>query len=1226
MAYERDIFLPNMHMLSQEGKPIMVASAKKRPAKEFKKIPVPADLSREIALTDNARTVLHKRYLRKGPDGDPVETEAEMFWRVAYHVARAEVALGGDEASVEHWARRYYDLLTGLRFFPNSPTFTGAGTPLGQLAACFVLAIDDDMGRTGEGIFETLRHAALIQQTGGGNGFAFSRLRPKGANVATSNGSATGPVGFLRVYDQAFGEIAQGGQRRGANMAVLKVSHPDVRDFIQCKATEGAIENFNISVGMTDDFMRAVEHDEDFDLINPQDGTVWETVRARDLFGMVAEYAHNNGEPGMLFLDAANRENPVPHLYDLEATNPCVTGDTLVATPNGWKRADAFQEGDEIGTVLGTGNVATIEVHEAVPVFDVRLSDGGTVRVTAAHQFHARDSHTNFFEHRRTDELQIGDWVRVYKAQVPDNPVPQGCVDLEDRHYGFWVGVLMGDGYDTPHDLSKNVVRISTHADEEEAEDAWNAILENAFAAVGTERVATSVNKGGRGMTIDPQPGRVIADWVKSLPLGPAVSREKTLPEAYINSNREFLIGLLDGLFSTNGNVDLSSNHPLIRFHTASAELAQQVRRILLLFGIHGRISESVGKQQAIDDRTKYDVVISGESFGRFFEQITLSHPEKQYRMEEAALRSNFTGGNWAAKVISIEPAGVETVYDLYEPRSDTWITNGYVSRGCGEQWLGPFENCCLGSVNLAQHYTEAGHVDWAKLQESIELSTRFLDHVVTANAYVPAVPQLREAAERVRRIGLGIMGLADMMYALGVRYGSAEGQEFASQVMEFVRYHSMRMSIELAQQHGPFPAIEGSRYDPNNLRWTIPQPIVEHVSDWGRPALDWPGIEAALKQHGIRNGAQTTIAPTGTIATVSGCEGYGCEPTFALAYMRYVVNNAGNSNDRDKLQYTSPLFQRALEHANLTPAQINKIVKQVNKTGTCQTVMDVPDHIRRVFVVAGDISGEEHIHMQGAMQAWVDNAISKTINMPASATVEDVKDAYLLGWKLGCKGLTVYVTGSREKVVLETQETAEKRAQQAEAPARDLADAPTLFNEAKKPRPRHLPGRTYRVETPAGTAYVTINENGYGPGHPFEVFIHTAKAGSEVMAVAEATGRLISYLLRLTSTVSPRKRLTEVVRQLSGIGGEHSMGFGENKVRSLPDGLAQVLDEYLGETAHIEAVDHVPANVHQHPLPLEDQPGFGASIGDICPTCGSATLVYEEGCQKCYSCGYSRC
>ena len=266
----------------------------------------------EIGLSDNSRQVLHKRYLRRGLDGKPAETIEGMFRRVARAVAEPDGSYGYDAATTEE---SFYALLTSLRFFPNSPTFTGAGTPLGQLAACFVLPISDDMGRRSDGIFQTLRDAALIQQTGGGNGFSFSRLRPKGDSVASSAGVATGPVGFLQVYDIAFGEVAQGGTRRGANMAVLQVDHPDIEQFVSCKEKEGQISNFNISVGITDAFMQAVEADADFPLVNPRDGQVWRTVRARDLFDKIVTYAHHNGEPGALFLDAANRSNPVPHLY-----------------------------------------------------------------------------------------------------------------------------------------------------------------------------------------------------------------------------------------------------------------------------------------------------------------------------------------------------------------------------------------------------------------------------------------------------------------------------------------------------------------------------------------------------------------------------------------------------------------------------------------------------------------------------------------------------------------------------------------------------------------------------------------------------------------------------------------------------------------------------------------------------------------------------------------------
>jgi ribonucleoside-diphosphate reductase alpha chain len=792
-----------------------------------------------IPLSDNSRAVLERRYLRRGANGKPIETIEEMFYRVAFHVAQPEKESGGD---AEGTTAAFFELLTQLKFMPNSPTFTGAGTPLGQLAACFVLPITDDMGRDEAGIFQTLRDAALIQQTGGGNGFAFSRLRPKGALVRSSAGQATGPVGFLRVYDQAFGEIAQGGTRRGANMAVLRVDHPDIREFIRCKTDENQITNFNISVGVTDAFMEAVRNDEPFELIDPHSGEVWETVQATELFEMVVKQAHHNGEPGVLFLDAANRQNPVPHLYELEATNPC------------------------------------------------------------------------------------------------------------------------------------------------------------------------------------------------------------------------------------------------------------------------------------------------------------------------------------------------------------------------GEQWLGPYENCCLGSINLAQHTGPDRTIDWDGLRRTVELTTRFLDNVVTANAYVPAVPQLAKAALRARRIGLGIMGLSDLMYHAGIRYGSEEAQEFAAQLMEFVRYHCMMTSVALAEQRGPFPAIKGSIYDPEHMSWQPPQPLTPFEREFGRPELDWKKVVDGIAEHGIRNAAQTTVAPTGTIATVAGCEGYGCEPVFALAYVRHV-----NDNGQDlELQYTSPLFERALLDTGLSDQERTAIVEEVSRAGSCQSIGAVPQDIRDTFVVAADITPEEHVRMQAAIQAFVDNSISKTCNFPRSATEADVAEAYQLAWKLGCKGLTVYVTGSREKVVLETQATKSKK----EFPAKQQ----TLWPESKKPRAGILRGETHRVSTPLGHAYVTINEN--GNRNPFEVFIQTSKAGSDTAAVSEAIGRLVSYILRLSSPVAPRSRLLEVVKQLSGIGGGRPLGFGSNRVLSLPDGVAQALDEYVRESQHDGAKSNgrVPDKV------------TAELFGDLCPECGEAAVVNEEGCRKCYSCGFSEC
>ena len=429
----------------------------------------------------------------------------------------------------------------------------------------------------------------------------------------------------------------------------------------------------------------------------------------------------------------------------------------------------------------------------------------------------------------------------------------------------------------------------------------------------------------------------------------------------------------------------------------------------------------------------------------------------------------------------------------------------------CGEQWLGPGENCCLGSINLAEHCGPEGQVDWDSLQESVVLSTIFLDDVVDANAYVPAVPILKEAALRARRIGLGIMGLADLMYHCGLRYGSPEGQEFAAQVMEFIRYHSMQTSIELAETRGVFPAIMGSIYDPDNLKWTPPQPLTPYSHEWNRPSINWANIVEGIHTHGIRNAAQTTIAPTGTIATVAGCEGYGCEPVFALAYTRH-VNDGGKDL---QLSYASPAFERALEDAGIGEQERKAIVDRVLQEGTCQNIDEVPERLKDVFVVSQDVSAEEHVRMQAALQAFVDNSLSKTINFPSGTTPDEVAKAYQLAWKLGCKGITVYVTGSREKVVLETKATAEKKkglklyGENIHSEGKEIP-LELLWTETKKPRPRYLKGYTYSIETPVGKAFITINEN--GGDQPFEVFVNAAKAGSDITADSEALGRLISY------------------------------------------------------------------------------------------------------------------
>lgn len=1189
-----------------------------------------------IQLSDNSRKVLERRYLRRDLDGSFLETPAGMFYRIARHIASVEEQHAGNTDAV---TETFYRLLTDLRFFPNSPTFTGAGTPLGQLAACFVLPIEDDMGRKSDGIFSTLRVAALIQQTGGGNGFSFSRLRPKGDVVHTSSGRATGPVGFLRVYDQAFGEIAQGGTRRGANMGVLRVDHPDIEEFITCKAEEGTITNFNISVAITDEFMQAVKDDSDFNLRSPRDGSVWRTVRARDLFAKIIKYAHHNGEPGALFIDAANRSNPVPHLYELEATNPCVTGDTLIYTADGLQRAEVLAaSGAPVQAVVdGRFGVDTLQPASELfqtgvkDIFRLETKEGYSLRLTANHRVMTPRGWVE------AQHLQPGERIHILNR-------PGAFGTAGTRELGLVLGWLVGDG-------TVNQIRAVLSFFGEEKEELAPLFADAVTAVVDQdERYSASARAYPVGVTqiLDRNESRVQSDRLRLVAEEYGLDLNKLqVPEIVLRGTREMQTAFLQALFTADGTVnDGGKKGCSVRLTSVSSPLLRDVQRLLLNFGIASRIYHNrrpAGMRRLPDGKggtaeyfcqAYHELAVSKSNLLPFAEQIGFLSAGKQTslldyleRMQRGPYQEQFT-----ARFSRLVPDGQEPVFDLTQPSTHSFIANGFVVHNCGEQWLGPYENCCLGSINLGVHVSEdeagAPAVDWEALARTVQESTHFLDNVVSANAYVPAVPEVAEAAYRARRIGLGIMGLGDLMYKLGIRYGSPEGQEFAAQVMEFVRFHCMQKSIQLAEDRQPFLAFEGSIYDadrPEGMAWQPPQPVTPYSRDWGRPALDWDEIVRGIRQHGIRNAAQTTVAPTGTIATVSGCEGYGCEPVFALGYIRHFKDG-----DRDvELAYTSPLFKQALEKLDLSDEQKNAIRQRVAESGSCQEISQLPEHIRHTFVVSSDITADEHVRMQAAIQAFVDNSISKTCNFPEGASEEDVAQAYLQAWELGCKGLTVYVTGSRQEVVLETKATREKK----EAPAANgthtgsdssgysngrngfptEAEYPEVFT--KRPRPQLLQGSTYRKDTPLGTAYITVNSD--GEQEPFEVFLNIGKAGSDVSAVSESIGRLISLVLRMPSALPPTERLRWVMDEMAGIGGGRSLGFGAGRVRSLPDGVAQVLSDYLSELPqHPEGVSG-----EQMALPIAQRP-----IGDLCPDCGEAAFLNIEGCRKCYVCGHSEC
>ncbi len=1296
--------------------------------------PLPVDLP-AVELTDNARQVLMRRYVRRGDDGLPVESVEEMFWRVAYHVAKVESEWGGE---ILPRAYEFYQLLSSKSFFPNSPTFTGAGTPLGQLAACFVLPITDDMGRDPAGIFQTLRDAALIQQTGGGNGFGFSRLRPKGTLVKSSAGQATGPVGFLRVYDKAFGEIAQGGcllpetlvfTDRGL-LRLDEIADPNQPGWqahqMQVATDQGwraSPRAFNNGIAKvlrvhTRQGLSLAGTPEHRLKIMTDQGPAWRKLQELEPGDwIIVQLGQQRGQLQPL------RQPTQPHGNQAWPCLPVVLDEEL-AFFLGYLTGDGFTASKGDDHRIGVSVAHASYLYNEMPALMERIFG-----VQVHRQQKAGDRSATFvIDNRAVKEfLQMNG---LAKAPSHSASVPRLIRQSSPEVVGAYLrGLIEADG-----SLSHGYPTLVTTSSRLAEETA--TLLVGLGCPVRIRSIAPGVSHYGNlpvyqiriVSTAGLQAWRerigcdrrsrfeVCYAWESDLsressytipaarywlqPVLDAITLEQIdrrgrgAGRSYRSQNPGLSRSLLryvrqERRFTRSAFDELSGSYPEFATHARSPEGLWFVQVAALEAS-----EESLTLDLEVDDNhtyLAYGMVTHNTRRGANMAVLRVDHPDIEDFItcktdENAITNFNISVGitdafmeairqdtDWELRFPDVaapeckgfkgtleqaEAAGLPIkvhksvrARDLFDKIVQQAHHNGEpgvlflsaanrsnpvphlyeleATNPCGEQWLGPYENCCLGSINLAEHMGPNGSVDWDKLGQNVTLATIFLDDVVEANAYVPAVAQLKEAALRARRIGLGIMGLGDLMYHAGIRYGSQEGQEFAAQVMEFVRYHCMQTSIQLAKQRGAFPAIEGSLYDPDQLRWQPPTPLEAYTRNWERPSLDWDQVLEDIRQNGIRNAAQTTVAPTGTIATVAGCEGYGCEPVFALAYIRHV-----NDKGRDlQLNYTSPKFEQALVTAGLDEPTRRSIVAHVLEQGSCQSLGEVPAELRHTFVVSQDISAEEHVRMQASLQRFVDNSLSKTVNFPPDATPEDVATAYQLAWELGAKGITVYVTGSRQKVVLETNATAKEK-QADGVPAEALAQQIAIWHEKKKPRPRSLNGHTYNVGTPLGKAFVTINEN--GGNQPFEVFINTSKAGSDTAAVSEAIGRLISYILRLASPVAPRDRLKEVWRQLSGIGGGRSLGFGPNRVRSLPDGVSQVLAEYLDETepAHDEAEGSQGVSggngfrlaSENARLAAETGQQLPLKIGDLCPECGQAAVVNEEGCRKCYACGYSEC
>jgi ribonucleoside-diphosphate reductase alpha chain len=924
-------------------------------------------------LSDSAWAVLRRRYLRRDAQGNPVETPAELFRRVARAVAAPDASHGAGAAEVAATEERFFARMARLEFLPNSPALMNAGRPRGQLAACFVVPVGDSMPE----IFDAVKWAAEIQQTGGGTGFAFSRLRPSGDRVASTGGVASGPLAFMDVFNAATDAVKQGGTRRGANMGVLRVDHPDILDFIAAKLDPARLTNFNVSVALTDPFMDAVARGGEYELINPRTGQPVRRLGARRVLRAISTGAWKSGEPGVLFIDRMNAQHPLADAGPIEATNPCVTGDTRVLVEGrGW-----VQIRDLAGT---TPRVAT--QHDGATVFRTatrvwctgvkavfRLStlEGIDLRLTADHLVSTERGDV------RAADLERGDRVRLLGLEGAD--VPR---EGRDARLGEIVGWLVGDGHFTNHDGGKRTAVLSFYG--RDKREAAPRLLGSVRALLADESLGLcEVTERDLAYVRSQRLRRALAE------LGIGEECKERVPEAVWRGTTELVAGYLRGLFSADGSVQGTlAKGTSVRLTSIKISLLREVQLLLLRLGVRcvlyanrrgvARRSMPGPDREPVEYETAavHDLVIARSSLRTFQRAVGFVIAEKEERLRaalDAYSRGPYRDREFAT-VSDVVLEGDEEVFDLTEPETSHFFAGGLLVHNCGEQPLLPFESCVLGSVNLSR-FVEQGRVAWGRLGEAVRDGVHFLDNVIDANHY--PLPQIEAVTRAHRKIGLGVMGFADLLVAIGVPYDAPEALGVAQEVAAFVEKESLAESQELARRRGPFARFATSRW-----------------AHGGRAPL--------------RNATTTTIAPTGTISIIAGCSS-GIEPIFALSMVRRVLDGA-------RLAEVHPIFQAMAQERGVWSDELADALAQ---HGGARGLGAVPAEMQRLFPTAHDVLPEQHVRMQAAFQRHSHSAVSKTVNLPRSATVEDVEGVYRLAYELGCKGVTVYRDGSRDAQVL---------------------------------------------------------------------------------------------------------------------------------------------------------------------------------------------------------------
>ena len=1174
----------------------------------------PQDLT---ATQPISHDVLTEKYLKPGESG------AEDVYR---RVARALASVEPEAQRAEYEALFLENLHAGA--IGAGRIMSAAGTAIqATLINCFVQPVGDCIQGLDDGgfpgIYEALREAAETMRRGGGVGYDFSRIRPRGAEVKATASLASGPCSYINVFDQSCSTVESAGARRGAQMGVLRIDHPDVQEFITAKRTPGRWNNFNVSVGMPDTFMHALAEDQPWELVHRAkpgaaliaqgalqraDGLwVYQTVAARELWDTVMRSAYDFAEPGILFLDHINQDNNLRYCESIAATNPCVTADTWVMTTDG-----PAQVSDLIGqpfSAVVDGKAFVVKSdgffttgHKAVLV--LRTREGQALRLTADHRVRRvarRTRYTLEAEWAEAAELKAGDEILLH-----DHRALGGWEGVGTQSEGYLLGLLIGDGT-----LKSDKAVISVWAPELKlaangavayAQTGAAGIVQAAEAAAAT-LVHRADFEGFQRPLSGRGEARMVSGAVRLLAQDMGMRPgHKTITAAMEKTSSSFAEGLLRGLFDADGSVQGSQQKGVsLRLSQSDLSLLQTAQRMLLRLGIASTIypnrrlaqarplPDGRGGLKLYETASQHELVISADNLRIYAERIGFADTDKAERLERALVSYNrsLNRERFTATVESLTEDGFEDVFDVTVADAHAFDANGLYVHNCGEQPLPPYGCCDLGPIILTRFvrrpfgFNGVADFDFEAFTKSVTIQVRALDNVLDVTFW--PLPQQRAESAAKRRIGVGFTGLGNTLAMLCLRYDAPEGRQIAVRIAVCMRDAAYAASVALAQEKGAFPKFEAEGYlAPGTFASRLPAEL-----------------QQAIRAHGIRNSHLLSIAPTGTVSLAfADNASNGIEPSFSWKYRRKKREADGSTTDYAVEDHAWRLYR--------------ELGGNVDK---------LPDY----FVSALEMSAASHIAMMEAVQPFVDTAISKTVNVPADYAYEDFKSLYQQAWRARLKGLATYRPNAILGSVLDTHPNPA-----ATPVATPLDPMRTVIESRPKGALSAVAEKVdYWTQEGQKTLYIVVS------------FLPLPAAGGE-----GTVERAIEFFMPVGQSGESQQWITSSMRMLSlaarggflerALGDMRKVAWDRGPVRlgtyEKADGtrvprwhdsevaaIAYAVQSIIARRAHRPAAG--PAAVVEFPVDTGLSPPVMA--GKKCSECGAPAVIRKDGCDYCTQCGY---